>query len=182
MQEIADAADLAVGTLYNYFRRKPDLLGAIVQRETEDLVAAGESVLERHRHEPLEAAAELVACYAAPLGAYPRELWRELLCATLSGPGSLAARVFYSDLRLIGQIDAFLEGLARCGEIGGDVDVGRLAVVLYGIYFTWMNIYLVDESLELESVRNEVRAGVRAVLGPILLLARVRAEASQEPR
>ncbi len=46
MEEIAERAGLAVGTLYNYFPSKDELLLAILRRETDALIGSGERVLE----------------------------------------------------------------------------------------------------------------------------------------
>jgi AcrR family transcriptional regulator len=182
MQEIADAADLAVGTLYNYFRCKPDLLVAIVRRDTEDLVAAGRAILERSRRDPLAGVTELVDSYARALDAHDRTLWRELTCAALSDPTSVGARVFESDLLLIAQIASFLEGLRANGALVPDADCGRLAIAIYAIYFTWLNAYLVNETMSLDELRQEIRYGVGAVLAGARTVAARSAEGSPRPR
>ena len=45
MEDVAARAGLAVGTIYNYFPSKSDLLLAIIRRETESLVARGQKIL-----------------------------------------------------------------------------------------------------------------------------------------
>jgi AcrR family transcriptional regulator len=171
MQEIADAADLAVGTLYNYFRAKPDLLVAILRHETEELLAAGARILEQPTGAPLDAVCELIDAYAGLLAAHPRGLWRELSRAALGEPEPLGARVFESDLRLIAQIATFLDRLDERGALVQGVDSGRLAIAVYAIYFTWLNAYLVNEAMTLDDLRREIRHGVAAVLGGNLVRA-----------
>src|ERR1700694_3570765 len=46
MEEIADRAGVAVGTLYNYFPSKDDLLLAILRRETDAIIESGERILQ----------------------------------------------------------------------------------------------------------------------------------------
>lgn len=164
MQEIADSADLAVGTLYNYFRAKPELLAAILRRETEDLLAAGGRILERPSLPPAEAVSELLDAYTGSLAANPRKLWRELTCAAYGEPESLGAGVFESDRLLIAQIAAFLERLRERGTLAPGVEAGRLAIALYAIYFTWWNTYLVNEAMTHDDLRREIGHGVRIVL------------------
>jgi AcrR family transcriptional regulator len=164
MQEIADSADLAVGTLYNYFRAKPELLAAILRRETEDLLTAGERIFERPSPTPAEAVSELFDAYAGSLAAHPRELWRELTCAAIGEPDSLGAGVFESDRLLIAQVASFLVRLLGRGVVAPGVDPGRLAIALYAIYFSWWNTYLVNEEMALDDLRREIRHGIRLVL------------------
>jgi AcrR family transcriptional regulator len=164
MQEIADSADLAVGTLYNYFRAKPELLAAILRRETEDLLTAGERILEIPSVAPAEAVSELFDAYAESLAAHPRRLWRELTCAAFGEPDSLGAGVFESDRLLIAQVASYLDRLRERGAVAPGVDPGRLAIALYAIYFTWWNTYLVNEAMPLDDLRREIRHGVHLVL------------------
>jgi AcrR family transcriptional regulator len=171
MHEIAASADLAVGTLYNYFPCKPDLLVAIVRRETEDALAAGGRILEHPSQDPLDAVTELIDAYVQPLAAHDRTLWREVVCAALSEPITIGARVFESDLCLIAQLASFLESLRQRGVLVPDVDCGRLAIALYAIYFTWANAYLVSEGMTLDDLRNEIRYGIRALLRGMLARA-----------
>ena len=57
MEDVAANAQLAVGTLYNYFRSKQELLLAIGQRETEDQLAGGRRILDDPPEDPVDALA-----------------------------------------------------------------------------------------------------------------------------
>ena len=46
MEEIAREADYSVGALYNFFRSKDDLCGAVLRRIAEDVVACGRDILK----------------------------------------------------------------------------------------------------------------------------------------
>lgn len=164
MEQIATAADLAVGTLYNYFPSKAQLLLAIVRQETRDLLAAGRRVLDDPPSDPIEAVAALFDVYAAGLAHHDRRLWRELLCAAIGEPRTIGARVFESDLRLIAQLGSLLEGLRAQRLLSSQVDPSRVAIVLYGVYFAWFNAFLIAEQMTLETLRAELRQGVRIVL------------------
>ncbi|MGL5010007.1 MAG: TetR/AcrR family transcriptional regulator, partial [Paracoccaceae bacterium] len=45
MEDIAVRAEVSPGTVYNYFPTKGDLLVAIVSREVEEVLAAGEATV-----------------------------------------------------------------------------------------------------------------------------------------
>lgn len=168
MGEVAAAADLAVGTLYNYFGSKPDLLLAIAREETEDLLAAGERLLEREEAEPREAVAGLVDGYVDALARHDRTLWRELVAAALRDPGGLGARFFELDARLVGQLTALLERYRARGRLAAGVEAGRAAVALYGVYLSWLMTFLMSEEMPLSDVRREVARGIETVLGGVL--------------
>jgi AcrR family transcriptional regulator len=52
MQEVAGRAGLAVGTLYNYFRSKSGLGLALVRRDADEGVAAGEQIVKEPPDDP----------------------------------------------------------------------------------------------------------------------------------
>ena len=47
MEAIAAAAEVSIGTIYNYYQNKGDLLMAIVAMEVNEVLAAGEKVIAR---------------------------------------------------------------------------------------------------------------------------------------
>src|SRR5580704_12374428 len=57
MEDVADRAGLAVGTLYNYFNSKDDLLLAIMRREADRLLRIGERLLADPPADPIVALA-----------------------------------------------------------------------------------------------------------------------------
>ena len=58
MEEVAREADYSVGALYNFFRSKDDLCGAVLRRIVEDVVACGRDILSIE--DPLAALDRLV--------------------------------------------------------------------------------------------------------------------------
>jgi len=62
IEDIAQAAEVSVGTLYNYFANKGDLLLAIVSMEVEEVMQAGKAVVA---NPPRDIAQALAARYPA---------------------------------------------------------------------------------------------------------------------
>jgi AcrR family transcriptional regulator len=62
MEDVARAARLAVGTIYNYFPSKNDLVLAIVRRETNELYARAEQIAG---HPPADAPTRRARTYPA---------------------------------------------------------------------------------------------------------------------
>src|SRR6266403_4963773 len=63
MEDVAARAGLAVGTLYNYFSSKDDLLLAIMRRESDEVIAIGDRILADPPSDPVEAIAALAELY-----------------------------------------------------------------------------------------------------------------------
>ena len=114
MEDIARRAGLAVGTLYNYFPSKDDLLIAIMRRDSDRVVALGQRILA----DPPTSPAESVLAMATPLWrASPRkkaDALREVFAASIASPDTLGARLFALDERMIAPV----RGLGRSSERG----------------------------------------------------------------
>ncbi len=159
MQDIARRARLAVGTIYNYFRSKPEIILALVQRDTLAGLEAGEAMLKDPPGDPVVAVQTLLEEAVAPFARHDRDLWRELTAAALRDPG-LTHGFFAADVRVIALLAALLRELSARGDLRADLDPGRGAVCLYGIFFSlWMG-HLIDESVTYETFRAELRACV----------------------
>jgi len=157
MEDVAASANLAVGTLYNYFRSKSELLLAILRRETEDLLAAGQQVVDDPPDDPADAIAALIETYLGVFEHHSRRLWRDLLAAAIADPGAIGAATFQADLRLIAQLSLLLEKLQAHCLLGAHVEPGRAAITIYSIYFTWFSVFLVSEDITIERLREEIR-------------------------
>jgi len=168
MEDVASKAGLAVGTLYNYFRSKSELLLAILRRETEDLLAAGQGVLDDPPDDPADAIAALIETYLSVFDDHSRTLWRDLLACAIHDPGTIGAAAFQADLRLIAQLSFLLEKLKTHGRLGAHAEPGRAAITLYSLYFTWFSLFLISEELTLERLHEEVRRGSEIVIRGLL--------------
>lgn len=163
MQDIAGRARLAVGTLYNYFRSKPEIILALLRRDARAGAEAAEAVLEDPPRDPVVAVQTLLERALAPFALHDRGLWRELTAAALRD-GELAKAFFAADLRLIAGVAALLRRLRERGDLRRDLDPDRGAVCLYGIFFSWWIAHLTNADLGLDTLRAEVRAGTALVM------------------
>jgi len=167
MQEIANRAQLAVGTLYNYYPSKSKILLAIVARDTDEGLRAGETLLKRLPRNPARAVESLIEQAVAPYAKHDRGLWRELVAAAMTDP-AFARVLFGSDLRQIALLATLLRALDARGDLRPGVDPGQAAIVLYSAFFTWFFAYLTDDGVELADVREPLRQSVQLVLRVLL--------------
>jgi len=163
MANIAGRSRLAVGTIYNYFRSKPEIILALLRRDASAGLHAGEAVLEDPPRNPVTAVQTLLERVVAPFALHDRGLWRELTAAALRDP-ELSRGFFAEDLRLIALVADLLRLLRARGDLRPDLDPDRGAVCLYAIFFSWWIAHLTDEGISLELVRAELRAGISLVM------------------
>jgi len=164
MQDVARRAGLAVGTVYNYFASKQELLLALARRDTEGQLAEGRRIVAAPPEDAVEAAAALIAVYERGLRRHGRPFWRELLATVIAQPTTVGAGVSRIDRQLIAQLTTLLERLRAKGTLAPDIDVHRAAVLLYGVYFSWFTFFVISDRMTMEHLRTEVRQATALVV------------------
>lgn len=168
MEDVAERAGLAVGTLYNYFSSKDQLLVAISRTDTEPLLEIGERILANPPDDPVEAIAALTQAMVQGITAGERRLWRELFVASIAAPDTLGARLFALDMRLIAQLTEMLDLLKERGTIDASIDSSRAAGLFYGICLTWTIAFATREDLTIDTMRAEISESVRITIHGML--------------
>ena len=168
MEDVAVRAGLAVGTLYNYFSSKDQLLLALSRIDTEHLLSAGARILVDPPDDPAEAIGALVEIMVQGITAGERRLWRELFVASIAAPDTLGARLFALDMRLIAQLTQMLDLLKARGSVDASVDSSRAAGLFYGICLTWTIAFATRDDLTIETMRAEISESVRITIRGIL--------------
>jgi AcrR family transcriptional regulator len=168
MEEVAARAGLAVGTLYNYFPSKDQLLFAISRTDTEHLLRVGERILADPPDDPVEAICALTEVMVQGITTGERRLWRELFVASIAAPDTLGARLFALDLRLIAQVTAMIDWLKARGAVDASVESARAAGLFYGICLTWVIAFATRDDLTIETMRAEISESVRITIRGIL--------------
>jgi AcrR family transcriptional regulator len=160
MEQVARRAGLAVGTIYNYFPSKAELVLALLRRETAATLAAGEAVLAAAPADPAAAVTALFDVYVDLLARHERSQLRELVAASLAQPETIGRAAFEMDLRLLAQLHELLCRLRETGALAADVEPGAAAAMLYAVYVTWLFAFAASETVTVEQARAQVRSGV----------------------
>ena len=179
MEDVAARAGLAVGTIYNYFPSKPALLLAIVRRETQSVLERGRKILDDPPDDPLAAVSAFTDIFLDDFTRDDRRLWRELFGAAIANPSIVGRRLFEADTQLVAQLAALLDRYRVAGIVAADTEPLATATVLYGVCFTWMTAYLMNDDIDAETVRDEIHRGTAIAMRG--LLSRRHALSKEEP-
>ena len=131
MEAIAAAAEVAIGTIYNYYRNKGDLLVAIVSLEVEEVLRQGEEVIA-HPPASAEAAVDaLVGGYVEhSLHYLSKEMWRQAMAISTTQPESPFGETYAAlDVALARQTCALIEKLQVLGLLDKTADAQGLGEV-----------------------------------------------------
>lgn len=145
IEAIAQAADIAVGTVYNHFPAKSDILLAVLTRDAEEVLAAAAS---------RESAYGLASSILDAMEKRPRHLWRQLYAQALLDGERLGPAFSY----VLAQFEALLSEVLPEGS----------AAVAFGIGFSAIYRYVMDDGIDVRRAKEAIRrqftdAGVERV-------------------
>ena len=157
IEDIAEAAEVSVGTFYNYFQTKGDVLVAIVSLEVEEVLLAGAAVVAKPPATVATALNSLVAVYFDHSVVYlSKEMWRTALALSILNPETPFSR-HYSDLDglLRDQVCNLITALQRFGTARLDVDALALGQALFN-NLNMMFIEYVKSDMPLANLKDAV--------------------------
>jgi len=162
MEHIAEAAGIAVGTCYNYFERKADLLIALVVDADRACIAAAEPLFENLPDDP-KAAIASIALHGTrhTFHALDKSGWRRVMASIHENPESPFARL-YSDTT--DELDALmvrcLSVLQRRGHLRSDLPAETLAAPLFSLKYMLFVGNITDETATLDAQEAKLIAAI----------------------
>ena len=157
IEDIAEAAEVSVGTFYNYFQTKGDILVAIVSVEVEEVLLAGAAVVANPPPTVSDALNRLVEVYFDHSVVYlSKEMWRTAMALSILNPDTPFSR-HYCDLdsRLRDQTCSLITALQGFGTARRDVDATALGEALFN-NLNMMFIEYVKSDMPLEALKDAV--------------------------
>ena len=167
IEDIAAEAQMSPGTVYNYFTTKGDVLLAIVAMEVEEVLVAGEGLVDAPK-------GDFAATMTALIGGYydhslmylSKAMWRTAMAQSIAAPEAAFSRHYTSlDARLTDQICAAIARLQAMGKLRADLD----PKVLGAIIFNDINMMFVDfvknEKATLPQLQKALKAHLHLLAG-----------------
>lgn len=150
MEAIAERAEIAVGTIYNYFHSKAEVMVELNSRETERVISELRT-LDIEGCSVEDMLWEIISRILAVFDRYPRELMRELFSATIENSHStLTNGLVGQDEKFLGYLAGILEELKSKGRLKMETDPGSVAYGIYSLVFGGMLRYSMDDDFTLE--------------------------------
>ncbi len=172
IEDLAEAAEVSVGTVYNYYRTKGDILIATVAMEVEEVLAQGAAIVA---DPPQRADAALLALifayYDHSLEYLSKEMWRMAMALSIEAPGTPNGQR-YSDLdaRLAAQVTGMIVTLQARGEVRPELDAGALGAVIFNNLNQMFIEFVKDDAMTLETLRERITAQTRP-LADLMIVA-----------
>ena len=158
IEDIAEQAEVAVGTFYNYFGNKGDVLLAIVTLEVEEILAEGQRWVANPPEDITTAVAGLIRIYYNHSLLYlSKEMWRTAMALTIQNPDSpFSQRYTALDARLSAQVCALMQRLQDLGRIRAQASAQAAGQLLFNNLNMMFIEFVKDEAMGLEALHKTV--------------------------
>ncbi len=154
MQDIADNANLAVGTLYNYFPSKNDLLLDIMHDEIEITITENDALFNEVNLQN-QSAKEIIKLISKKIFSIPlfvkKESLKEIFIATFSSNIDIKKGMIL-DLELMKAFQRLLDRLQKENMISRETNTFNAVNILYSIMMIQMMMYIFEPEMGKENL------------------------------
>jgi AcrR family transcriptional regulator len=156
MEEIAAAAGVSAGTLYNYFGTKATVVLAHVGSQVAEMSEAGAAILDNPPSDMLAAVQEVARLYVDQFAGIERELLRELIADGLAPSSEVLPELIRLDYVLLDQLTSLLSRFAESGQLAPEIGADEAAMAVYSIFAIQLIMYISVEDMTVAALRRAV--------------------------
>ena len=159
IETIAAQAEVSVGTIYNYYRNKGDILVAIVSMEVNEVLNAGRSVISSPPANVGDAIDTLIGIYIEhSLHYLSKEMWRQAMAISTQQPDSPFGQTYSAlDRALTDQLRLLIGRLQELGLVRAEIDGRTVGELL----FNNMNMMFIEFVKNDDAQIADLRAALR---------------------
>jgi len=151
VEAIAAKAEVAVGTVYNYFESKSAIILAITEEDTSACSGREYTISD---NDPLpDVLRGYVHTFMEVLSRYPKQLLRELMREALgSAGGSPGEGIIRQDITLMEDLEELFGRLRASGRLRDEVSTEMASLLIYGTVMTSLIWYAADPERKSEEM------------------------------
>jgi AcrR family transcriptional regulator len=169
IEAIAAEAGVSIGTIYNYYQNKGDLLVAIVSMEVNEVLAAGQRVVEAPPRHAGRAVDLLMGTYVEHSLVYlSKDMWRQAMAISTQQPTSPFGRTYSAlDRALTKQSCALIATLKSIGVVRPEVDARGVGEMIFNNTNMMFIEFVKDDAMPLARLRSAIRRQNRTLVDAI---------------
>lgn len=163
IEDLAEMAEVSVGTVYNYYRTKGDILIATVTMEVEEVLGSGAAIVDDPPRGVDEALLSLIFLYYDHSLEYlSKEMWRMAMALSIEVPETPNGRRYSElDRRLAAQVTDLILALQARGEVQAGLDAEAFGQLVFSNLNQMFIEFVKDDAMTLHSLRDLVAAQIR---------------------
>jgi len=165
IEAIARRADVAVGTVYNYFQNKPALLMRVLTSGRFESLQASAALANAPTDDPVEAVYRLV--YAQMLGAnrHDKELWRVIHATAALEPEAFGLDYFIGKEQFTDHIIQLLHTLQDRGQTQKNIDIQVVAKTIKYIASEVFRRYVANDHIAIDDAARDLKSMIGFIVG-----------------
>lgn len=169
IETIAAEAEVSVGTIYNYYRNKGDILVAIVSMEVNEVLNAGRGVVAMPPTNVADAIDTLIGIYIDHSLIYlSKAMWRQAMATSTQQPDSPFGKTYAAlDRGLTDQTCELVERLRALGLVRQEVDVRAAGEIVFNNMNMMFTEFVKDEAMPIAMLRAAIRRQNKILVGAI---------------
>ncbi|MCC9624064.1 TetR/AcrR family transcriptional regulator [Thalassospira sp. MA62] len=158
IEDIAEMANISVGTFYNYFKNKGDILMATVSMEVEEALIVGDAIIARDHDDVAQALSDLIGAYCDHSLTYlSKEMWRTAMSLSIAQPETpFSKRYTALDHRLSQQVRDLFVALQTRGIVRPDVDCDAMGELVFNNVNMMFIEFVKNENMDITSLTADV--------------------------
>lgn len=165
IEAIAQRADVAVGTVYNYFQGKPALLKHVLASGRSESLRVSAALAADPPDDPVAAVSELLIAQMRGANRHNKELWRVIHATAALEPAEFGLDYVMVKEQFKDHITILLGTLRDRGRLRADVDIDAAAKSIKYIASEVFRRYVIDDETTLEAAIDELKSMMRFVVG-----------------
>lgn len=162
MRKIAQEADIAVGTLYNYYSSKNELILKIMEEQHEDIGDLSLDLIEEYKiSEKIDASdflSKLVERYYERLLIFNKSLLKRLFSLSFSAPHMIDKGISM-DKKAMSELHKAIVFLQKKGSLKSEIDANDIVMSIYSLMaiqvMAYIYFYPNDDAQELTTQTNK---------------------------
>ncbi|MFC1982723.1 TetR/AcrR family transcriptional regulator [Chloroflexota bacterium] len=164
IEKIAARAEVSVGTVYNYFDSKDNLMLSLFLDDVKDIIEKGLSIVGNPSDDAVTAVSALLKVYAEEIaGRYSKRLMRELFASFFGESTSQIKEMFKLDFMLTSQLGELIEQLQKRGKLASDIKTEEAAIIIYSVFGIDFLLFVSDNDMTLASLVETMRRSTELV-------------------
>jgi len=162
MKEIAGKAELGVGTLYNYFSSKNDLLITISLKLIEEKIEKSKNFFKEiieSDYEPKKIIEKVAKYFIEFLFVFNKQLWGKMLSAFFSSSRLLDSGVSM-DMKVIALIEEILKSLKANKQISAETNIQAAAFAVYSMVMFQFMAFIFMKDMKKQDLYKAVESQI----------------------
>ncbi len=165
VEEIAEKADVGVGTLYNYFTSKRGLLAAWMWEMHSEAFEQGKAVVEAEveTDDPEKVISDLICVYMDDFLNLDRDIMREIWAASIAEPDSFGKDMARMDYQLIEQLTSLIKNFQDSGRMNPNLPPSQAAIILFSAIMLLVLEYMVGHVDSGETIKETISSNISLI-------------------